>query len=165
MHSDSNRRPLLWFLFLLSAAVAICLFFIPAFIIRPFTHQTASGLNLAMTLRQYAPLGTLIAAPICLLFGLILWSTPGILRKVTLSVVMVLVAFSTVMARLNYFEWMFHPVPDVQFDSEASSKLDKGEMILALNFYGDARAYPVKQMAYHHIVNDMIGGVPVAVTY
>jgi membrane protease YdiL (CAAX protease family) len=166
MYESRDRNGGLWFLFLLSAFVTISLFFIPAFIIRPFTHQTAKGLNLAMALRQRAPLGTLIAAPVCLILGLMLWGTRGILRKVALSVVMVLAVFSAVMARLNYFEWMFHPVQDVRFDSEASSKLDKSEMILALNFNGDARAYPIKQMAYHHIVNDVIGGVlPVAVTY
>ena len=78
---------------------------------------------------------------------------------------MLLVAFSTVMARLNYFEWMFHPVDSPAFESEASSKLGKGEMVLAIAFGGDARAYPISQMAYHHIVNDVVGGVPVAVTY
>ena len=39
------------------------------------------------------------------------------------------------------------------------------EMVLALNFNHDARAYPISEMAYHHIVNDVVGGVPVAVTY
>jgi hypothetical protein len=38
-------------------------------------------------------------------------------------------------------------------------------MVLALIFNDDARAYPVREMAYHHIVNDVVGGVPVAVTY
>jgi glucan phosphoethanolaminetransferase (alkaline phosphatase superfamily) len=169
MYRDSNRRPFLWLLFLLSAAVAIALFFIPAFIIRPFTHQTARGLNIAMALRQRAPWATLIAAAACVFFAIPLWRTRGIWRSIprrtALSVVILLVAFSTVMARLNYFEWMFHPVQDVRFDSAASSKLDKSEPILALNFNGDARAYPIKEMAYHHIVNDVIGGVPVAVTY
>ena len=71
----------------------------------------------------------------------------------------------TIMARLNYFEWMFHPVESVQFDAASGSKLGDGEMILALRFGSDARAYPIREMAYHHIVNDVVGGVPVAVTY
>ena len=78
---------------------------------------------------------------------------------------MVLVAFSAVMSRLNYFEWMFHPVPSAQFESASTSKLGKDEMILAVRFGSDARAYPIREMAYHHIVNDVVGGVPVAVTY
>jgi len=38
-------------------------------------------------------------------------------------------------------------------------------MILAVRFGGDARAYPIREMAYHHIVNDVVEDVPVAVTY
>jgi len=30
---------------------------------------------------------------------------------------------------------------------------------------GHARAYPIPMIAYHHVVNDVIEGVPVAVTY
>jgi hypothetical protein len=30
---------------------------------------------------------------------------------------------------------------------------------------GAARAYPVFMIAYHHVVNDVIRGIPVAVTY
>jgi len=38
-------------------------------------------------------------------------------------------------------------------------------MVLAIQFGPDARAYPISEMAYHHIVNDWVNGVPVAVTY
>jgi len=51
------------------------------------------------------------------------------------------------------------------FEAARQSKLDSGEMVLALSFNHDARAYPVREIAYHHIVNDVVGGVPVAVTY
>ncbi len=30
---------------------------------------------------------------------------------------------------------------------------------------GQARAYPVTMISYHHVVNDVIRGIPVAVTY
>jgi hypothetical protein len=165
MYSSPDRRPGLWLIFLASAAVAISLFFIPAFIIRPFTHQTANGLALAMALRQRAPWATLPAAVFCLFLMFLLWQVSNRWRKIVLCVVMMLVAFSAVMARVNYFEWMFHPVETSQFDSEAASKLDKAEMILAVRYGNDARAYPIREMAYHHILNDVVEGVPVAVTY
>ena len=125
MASSSERRGILWFLFSLSAVVGIGMFFIPAFIIRPFSHQTASGLALAMALRQRAPWATLAATLVCVLLALILWSAVKRWRKAVLALVMVLVAFSAVMSRLNYFEWMFHPVPSAQFESAAASKLGK----------------------------------------
>ena len=163
--SPSSSRSFSWLLFLVSAMAGIGLFFVPALIIRPFSHQTPSGLVLAMSLRQRAPLGTLIAAIVCAIFALFLWQGGNLRRKIVLCSVLLLVAFSAVMSRLNYFEWMFHPVDSPQFESEAASKLDAGEMILAIRFGGDARAYPIREMAYHHILNDVVNGTPVAVTY
>lgn len=43
--------------------------------------------------------------------------------------------------------------------------LDDSEPVLALDVDGDSRAYPVQVMIWHEIVNDTVGGVPVAVTY
>ena len=161
----SASRPLTWILFSASAATAIGLFFVPAFVIRPFHHQAPSALALAMDLRQRAPLGTLAAGLFCLLLAVFLWDNAYRTGKVVLASLIALVAFSAVMSRLNYFEWMFHPVNAAQFDSASDSKLDKSEMVLAINYGTDARAYPIREMAYHHIFNDIVGGVPVAVTY
>jgi len=69
------------------------------------------------------------------------------------------------MARQNYFEWMFHPIAGPQFVAQSESKLDAKEMILAVRLGNNARAYPISQMAYHHILNDVVAGVPIAVTY
>ena len=160
------RHGFLWFLFLASALVAVGFFFVPAFIIRPFHHQTPAALAMAMALRQRAPWPTLAAALACLLFALVLWrAAASPWRKIFLASVMVLVAFSAVMSRLNYFEWMFHPMDTPQFESASASKLDKGEMILAIRYGSDARAYPIREMAYHHVLNDVVAGVPLAVTY
>lgn len=165
MQSASRPHGSQWLLFGASALACIGLFFIPAFIIRPFTHQTSAGLSLAMALRQRAPWGTLALAVVCLLFALVLWRTSNWWRRIVLSAVMVLVGFSAVMSRVNYFEWMFHPVNSAQFESASASKLDRGEMTLAVRFGVEARAYPIREMAYHHVLNDVVGGVPIAVTY
>lgn len=39
------------------------------------------------------------------------------------------------------------------------------EPVLVLDIAGDARAYPLQIMVWHEIVNDTVGGIPVAVTY
>ena len=56
-------------------------------------------------------------------------------------------------------EPVFLPVVD------ALERLDPAEAVVALEVDGDARAYPVQVMIWHEIVNDTVGGVPVAVTY
>ena len=43
--------------------------------------------------------------------------------------------------------------------------LEPSEPVLALTVNGESRAYPVQIMTWHEIVNDTVGGVPVAVTY
>jgi hypothetical protein len=39
------------------------------------------------------------------------------------------------------------------------------EPVIGLALHGDARAYPLQVLTWHEIVNDVVGGVPVAVTY
>jgi hypothetical protein len=43
--------------------------------------------------------------------------------------------------------------------------LEENEPVLAVDIDGDVRAYPVQILMWHEIVNDTVGGVPVAVTY
>lgn len=43
--------------------------------------------------------------------------------------------------------------------------LADAEPVLALEVGGEARAYPVQVLIWHEIVNDTVGGIPVAVTY
>ena len=43
--------------------------------------------------------------------------------------------------------------------------LADNEPVMAVEIGGDARAYPVQVLIWHEIVNDTVGGIPVAVTY
>jgi hypothetical protein len=165
LHPRSKISIWLWLAFWLCAVAGSALFLVPAFVIRPFRYQTPRALVLAMALRQRAPIGTLIAALACFSLAWALWRTAGRWRKSFLALAMLVVTFSAVMSRINYFEWMFHPIADPRFLAQSESKLDPKEMVLSVRLGDDARAYPVSQMAYHHILNDVVAGVPVAVTY
>ena len=52
----------------------------------------------------------------------------------------------------------FIPIADATF-------LDDREPVLALALNGEARAYPVQILIWHELVNDVVGGTPVAVSY
>jgi hypothetical protein len=58
-------------------------------------------------------------------------------------------------------------IDDPKFISiqEADKYLEDSELVLGLNINGDVRAYPLQILVWHEIVNDKVGGVPVAVTY
>jgi hypothetical protein len=49
--------------------------------------------------------------------------------------------------------------------SEAARWLQGDEPVIALRIAGDARAYPLQILTFHEIVNDTVGGTPVAVTF
>jgi hypothetical protein len=163
--STPTRLRFLWILLGLVALIGVAAFFIPAIIIRPFAYQSPRGLLVAMAVRQRAPLVSLLCAIACVLLAATLWGRLNRWSRVGMAAITAVVIFSAVMSRLNYFEWMFHPVDTARFEAESASKLDSGEMILAVRYGADARAYLIREMAYHHILNDVVGGVPVAVTY
>jgi hypothetical protein len=57
-------------------------------------------------------------------------------------------------------------IDDPKFiDVGAVDFLEENEPVLAVDIDGDVRAYPVQILMWHEIVNDTVGGVPVAVTY
>ena len=163
--SSGTRSRFLWIVLAIIAFIGFQAFFFPAFIIRPFSHQSPRGLYWAMAIRHHAPTVSLICSIACLILVIILWRRSTIFARAGLAALMVVITASAVLSRLNYFEWMFHPVESAKFENESDSKLDNGEMILTVRYGADARAYPIREMAYHHILNDVVEGVPVAVTY
>ncbi|WP_027833578.1 DUF3179 domain-containing protein [Maritalea myrionectae] len=57
-------------------------------------------------------------------------------------------------------------IDDPQFKPVAEEAgIPGNEPVIGLELNGDARAYPLRIMMWHEIVNDEVGGVPVAVTY
>ncbi len=159
----SHRIP--GFVFLALVASAVTLFLIPAWIIQPFKYQSSRALSLALTVRQIAPWGTLLAVALALVITLTLWKQVSRWNRVLLALGLCLATAAAVMARIDYFEWMFHPVVAPGFETAQQSRLDAGEMVMAVRFGDDARAYPIRAMAYHHVVNDVVHGIPVVVTY
>jgi hypothetical protein len=61
---------------------------------------------------------------------------------------------------------MFAPLGSARFASVAETDfVADDEMVLAVKINGDAVAYPVSYMAYHHVVQDVVGGTPITATY
>lgn len=50
-------------------------------------------------------------------------------------------------------------------DYRAYSGIDPLEPVIGIELNGEFRAYPLRVLIWHEIVNDVVGGVPVAVTY
>ena len=64
------------------------------------------------------------------------------------------------------FRGMFESLTDPQVIPAAQlTDLGDDEEVLGLTLNGQSRAYPARFIAWHHVVNDVLGGHPVAVTY
>lgn len=69
-------------------------------------------------------------------------------------------------SRQNVFERMFAPLEEARFAAAGEADwVAEDDPVLAVERNGEAAAYPVRQLAYHHIVQDVIGGEPVVATY
>jgi hypothetical protein len=49
--------------------------------------------------------------------------------------------------------------------ASAETQLSETEPVIGIELHGDARAYPLRILIWHEIANDVVGGIPVAVTY
>ncbi len=164
MANRSENRGL-WLLLGLLAALSLSLFLVPAFVIRPFRHQSESALALAIAVKRIAPALSLVALAGTVELGWCLWRSSSKLLRSGIALALLLSVASAMMVRQNYFEWMFHPITAAGFVSADDARLSDEEMVMAVQVGPEARAYPIVQMAYHHILNDTVAGVPIAVTY
>ncbi|MEO1159672.1 MAG: DUF3179 domain-containing protein [Pseudomonadota bacterium] len=58
------------------------------------------------------------------------------------------------------------PIDNPQFQPASSQNdLTAKDPVISIEINGDARAYPLRILIWHEIVNDTVGGKPVAVTY
>jgi len=155
--------PGLWLVALVGAAVVA----VPVFILRPFSPQTASAVAVAYRLREMAPLLTAVLAGFGLVTAALAWWHSGRWARLAAVGALGITLGAAWLARQNHFEWMFNPLPNPAYASvaEAAAFVDPADMLIAVEGHGDAVAYPVRQMAYHHLVNDQVGGVPVVSTY
>ena len=137
----------------------------PMFVIRPFRHQGASELALALAMKQMAPPLTIVCAAIVAICLIAFWRRFPAGRRVLASFFAVVACGSVWLARFNLYEIMFHPMGAPSVEEARTAKIDPDDMVLAVNVNRSARAYPIRTMGYHHIANDWVGGEPIVATY
>jgi hypothetical protein len=159
-------RPLAWLLALCVAAGAVPVV-VPLYLIRPFTRQTPEGVAASYVLRAWAPALCLASLVAGLAAAALLWPRLRTWRGRAPAVLAVLsLAGLAWAARQNIFERMFRPVEAPAFGPAAeATHVKDDDLILGVGTGASARAYPVSALAYHHLVNDVVGDEPVVATY
>jgi hypothetical protein len=155
-----------WLLLLLVVAAAVAIVAIPVFVIWPFKAQTAAGVEWSYRLRGWSPPATVIATVAFLALCAALWRGARWRGRLAMTALLAPLLAATWFARQNHFEWFFNPLPNPDYArvAEAGFVADS-DAVMAIEISGDAVAYPVRQMAYHHVVNDVVGGKPITATY
>lgn len=151
---------------LIALAISLAFLAYPMYVIRPFRHQGSTELAIALRMLLLRPGVEMFCAVTAFLAGILYWrAQPKMLRKIGAAFAVLLVFAFTYISRINVFEIMFKPMGPPGFEAAKGSKLDGGEMVMAVNLGGEARAYPIRIVSYHHIVNDTVGGQPIVATY
>lgn len=164
--SSRPRRRLaglfLFFLVLLTlAAIAI-----PMWLIQPFSPQTPEGLSVSYALRRWAPWGTLLALAAGLVLTVRLWRGGRWWSRTACALALVALAGAAWVSRQNIFEKMFAPLAGPSFAAaSAADWVGEEETVMAIEVNGEAVAFPVRQLAYHHITQDVIAKEPIVATY
>lgn len=160
-------RKLAWLGLVLITLATLAIVLAPVWIIQPFSPQSQRGLEWSYAMKRWSPVLTLVAAATALILVVWLWrNSRRWWRKALLIIVFLPVLPATWLARQNHFEWMFNPLPNAAYakTSEVGFVADT-DIVMAIELKEEAAAYPIRLMAYHHIVEDVVGGTPVVATY
>ena len=150
----------------LCASLSFAILVYPIFVIRPFRYQGSRELALALEITRWTPFLETIFVTLALALLVFSWRQTRVRwHRVLASSCALLVILFGILSRVNVYELMFHPVDRPTFSPASEAKLDGREEVIAVQLSGAARAYPIRSMSYHHIVNDVLGGLPVVATY
>lgn len=156
-----------WFLLLLIIAAAAAFVVVPIYFIQPFRPQTETGLAVGYQVRRFAPWATVALALGALVLVARMWRASRRWWAKALMVLLLLpVGACAWAARQNVYELMFNPLAAPAYARAGEvDYIGDEDMVLAVGRGGERAAYPVRLMAYHHLVGDTVGGVPLVATY
>jgi hypothetical protein len=156
-----------WLVLLLLVAASMTMVAIPVFVHMPFKPQTAAGVGWSYRLRRFSPPATVVALVLSLALCAGLWHDSHGWSRLAMILLLALLIVATWFSRQSYYyEWMFRPLSKVAYAPiRDATFVSDSDMVLAVEVNGEAVAYPIRQLAYHHIINDQVSGRPITATY
>jgi hypothetical protein len=93
------------------------------------------------------------------------WRSSG-LNKAGVLLVLLVAALAAYQANfVMAADAMFRQPSSVIMAGAKDNRVEPARVVIGIEINGDARAYPVQLIGYHHQVRDTVGGLPVMVTY
>jgi hypothetical protein len=168
MTPDSGKRTrrrlaLVWLLCLTGSFLAVAY---PLYVIRPFRAQGPQELAVALVVLRFRPAIVVICTGAALAALVWYWRVQTRIVWRLLAVAgTALVALLALAARVNVYELMFHHLDHPEFAAADRVKLDDDEKVIVVKIGDAARAYPIRSISYHHVVNDVVGQEAIVATY
>jgi hypothetical protein len=154
---------------------ALCLFFAslvalgfagyPIYVIRPFREQTPAALDRALWVGLHNRLPLIILAVLITALTFLLWRRTDWVERLLLAPAAVIAVIAAAFSWVNPYEHMFHPLGAPHYVTAQQAAVDANDMVIAVTLRGESRAYPIREMGYHHVVNDRLHQLPIVVTY
>ena len=141
------------------AILTVALIVAPPIIALPPINQTSAMLAAAHLAQTLAPAVSLFLAALA---AIQLWNrrTWGALAWFATALVCVAVS------RVNLLERIFAPARGAQLDAIGDfHDIRDTDMVIGVVIGGESRAYPVRYLAYHHMLNDQLGSTALLPTY
>ena len=146
-------------LLIVLAILTVVLIIAPPIIALPPINQTPAMLAAAHLAQTLAPVVSLLLAAIA---AIVLWRRRTWSTGVLFAVALICVTLS----RVNLLERVFAPARGAQLDAIGDfHDIRDTDMVIGVVIGGESRAYPVRYLAYHHMLNDQLSSTALLPTY
>lgn len=153
-------------LFLVSlSALAFSLY--PIYVIRPFREQKPAPLQHALWVVMHDRAILLVVFLLLAICASFVWRRAGwVARWLLLMPATGIALLAAAAAWVNpYEQLMFHGFGEPRYVTIQQAKIDAKDMVITVTLGGESRAYPIREMGYHHVINDRLHQLPIVVTY
>ena len=142
------------------AVLNVALAAAPLLVLLPFLAQTRALLAIAYAAKSVGP--AVAAVSVVIAAASVLWRGRSWGALVSLALILACAALS----RVNYVEWMFAPANEAEtVEIRRFNDIRDDDMVIGVRIGGESRAYPVRYLAYHHMLNDRLGSTALLPTY
>lgn len=160
-------RRLEWILLFLLAVSTGLLAMLPWWLMNPARPQTPSDIDLAFALRGgWNTVFSFTSFAGGAMLSLRRWLTGRGVEKLAAVLALFLIGLCAAVANINMFGEMFQPIFKQEHVKPAEAKfLAPDDLLLVYSRDEIARAYPLRLLGYHHLVEDQVDGQRVLATY
>jgi len=137
------------------------------YFIMPFPgSQLHNTIDIAYFIGKYIFLLRFICLLLIIVPLIALFKTGRLWIKILLSGTILFYLFIFYLFNFKFLaDKMFYQPRNKLFATAVDNTVDTNKLVIAASIHGQAKAYPIEIIGYHHQVQDTIGGEPVIVTY